>query len=151
MHKIGLHGLSVIPIILGYGCTVPGILSTRILKSQRDKFITATLTTLVPCSARMTIIFGLVGFFISMKAAIAIYVLNLLIIGASGKFLSKVMPEVSPGLILEIPKYHLPSLKIIAGKTWFRPERIFHHSMASFSRWQYNPGTSKSFWMGSSD
>ena len=120
MHKIGLHGLSVIPLILGYGCTVPGILATRILKSQRDKFITATITTLVPCSARMTIIFGLVGFFISVKAAIAIYVLNLVLIGISGKILAKVMPEVSPGLILEIPKYHLPGPKILANKTWFR-------------------------------
>jgi len=120
MHKIGLHGLSVIPLILGYGCTVPGILATRILKSQRDKFITAALTTFIPCSARMTIIFGLVGFFISMKAAIFIYVLNLLVVGLSGKILSKVMPEVSPGLILEIPKYHLPSPKILFHKTWFR-------------------------------
>ena len=120
MHKIGLHGLSVIPLILGYGCTVPGILATRILKSPRDKFITATITTLVPCSARMTIIFGLVGFFISIKAAVAIYLLNLVLIGISGKILAKVMPEVSPGLILEIPKYHLPGIKIIANKTWFR-------------------------------
>lgn len=120
MHKIGLHGLSVIPLILGYGCTVPGILATRILKSQRDKFITAALTTFIPCSARMTIIFGLVGFFISMKAAIFIYILNLFVVGLSGKILSKIMPEVSPGLILEIPKYHLPSPKIIFHKTWFR-------------------------------
>lgn len=120
MHKIGLHGLSVIPLILGYGCTVPGILATRILKSPRDKFITATLTTLVPCSARMTVIFGLVGFFISMKAAILIYILNVIIVGISGKVLSKLLPEISPGLILEIPKYHLPSLKIIMSKTWFR-------------------------------
>ncbi len=120
MHKIGLHGLSIVPMILGYGCTVPGILATRILKSPRDKIITATLTTLVPCSAKMTVIFGLVGFFISMKAAILIYVINLIIIGFTGKFLSKAMPEISPGLILEIPKYHLPSIKSILSKTWFR-------------------------------
>jgi ferrous iron transport protein B len=59
MHRIGLHGLSVVPMILGYGCTVPGIMATRILKSKRDKFITAVLTTMVPCSARMIIILGL--------------------------------------------------------------------------------------------
>ena len=120
MHKIGLHGLSIVPIILGYGCTVPGILATRILKSKRDKFITATLTTLIPCSAKMTVIFGLVGFFISMKAAVIIYLLNILIVGITGKFLSKVLPEVSPGLILEIPKYHMPSYSTVSNKTWFR-------------------------------
>ncbi len=120
MHKIGLHGLSILPIILGYGCTVPGILATRILKSTRDKIITATLTTLVPCSARMTIIFGLVGFFISMEAAVAIYILNIIILGITGKIMSKIMPDVSPGLILEIPKYHLPSPKAVMSKTWFR-------------------------------
>ena len=120
MHKIGLHGLSVIPIVLGYGCTVPGILATRVLKSPRDKLITATLTTLVPCSAKMTIIFGLVGFFISMEAAVTIYVLNLIVIGITGKFISKAMPEISPGLVLEIPRYHLPHPGILLTKTWFR-------------------------------
>ncbi|MBZ0181015.1 MAG: ferrous iron transport protein B [Melioribacteraceae bacterium] len=120
MHKIGLHGLSIIPIILGYGCTVPGILATRILKSKRDKFITATLTTLIPCTAKMTVIFGLVGFFISMKAAVLIYLLNIVIVGLTGKFLSKVLPEISPGLILEIPKYHMPSYTTVMNKTWFR-------------------------------
>lgn len=120
MHRIGLHGLSVVPMILGYGCTVPGILATRILKSPRDKFITATLTAMIPCSARMTIIFALVGFFISMKAAILIYLINVVVLGVTGKIMSKIMPEVTPGLILEIPKYHLPKIKVLLNKTWFR-------------------------------
>ncbi len=120
MHKIGLHGLSIVPLIFGYGCTVPAILATRILKSPRDKLITATLTTFIPCSARMIVIFGLVGFFISIKAAIFIYILNVFVIGILGKFISKAIPEVSPGLILEIPKYHLPSIKLLLNKTWFR-------------------------------
>lgn len=120
MHKIGLHGLSIVPMIFGYGCTVPAILATRIMKSPRDKFLTSTLTTMVPCSARMTVIFGLVGFFISVKAAIMIYVINVIVIGLLGKLISKVLPEVSPGLIMEIPRYHLPSFKSILNKTWFR-------------------------------
>lgn len=120
MHQIGLHGLSVIPMILGYGCTVPGILATRILRSPTDKFITATLTTLVPCSARMTVIFGLVGFFISIEAAILIYVLNIIVLGITGKIMSKVMGDVSPGMILEIPRYSIPSPRVLLSKTWFR-------------------------------
>lgn len=120
MHRIGLHGMSVVPIVLGYGCSVPGILATRILKSRRDKLITAVLTTLVPCSARMTIIFGLVGFFISMRAALFVYLVNAVLIAATGKVLSLLLPEVSPGLIMEIPRYHLPSPRALAAKTWFR-------------------------------
>jgi ferrous iron transport protein B len=120
MHRLGLHGLSVVPIIMGYGCTVPGILATRILKSPRDKLITATLTTLVPCSARMTVIFGLVGFFISMQAALLVYALNAVILVVTGKVLSLLMPEVSPGLLLEIPRYHLPRPLELWRKTWFR-------------------------------
>jgi len=61
----------------------------------------------------MTIIFGIVGFFISMKAAVAIYFINLVILGLTGKIMSKTMPEVSPGMILEIPKYHLPGIKVV--------------------------------------
>ncbi len=120
MHRIGLHGMSVVPILLSYGCTVPGIMATRILKSPRDKFITATLATLVPCSARMTVIFGLVGFFISMKAAIVIYLINLAIIGITGKVMSKMLPEVTPGLIMEIPRYHSPKTRVVMMKTWLR-------------------------------
>ncbi|MBN2361094.1 MAG: ferrous iron transport protein B [Deltaproteobacteria bacterium] len=120
LHRIGLHGTSVIPLVLGYGCTVPGILATRILNSRRDKLITATLTSLIPCSARMTIIFGLVGFFISLPAAIGVYAIDLVVVIATGKVLSAAMPEVNPGLLMELPRYHLPQLKALAHKTWFR-------------------------------
>ena len=120
MHRIGLHGMSVIPIIMGYGCSVPGVLATRMLKSRRDKLITATLTTLIPCSARMTIIFGLIGFFISLQAAVFVYVINLVLIGLVGRVLSLILPEAPPGFVMEIPRYHLPGLKVLANKTWFR-------------------------------
>jgi ferrous iron transport protein B len=120
MHRIGLHGMSVVPIIMGYGCSVPGVIATRILKSRRDRLITATLTTLIPCSARMTIIFGLVGFFISMQAAVFVYVVNLLLLALVGRMMSLALPERSPGLVMELPRYHRPRLKSVARKTWFR-------------------------------
>ncbi len=120
MHRIGLHGMSIIPIVSGYGCSVPAVMATRILKSPRDRLITATLTTLVPCSARMVIILGLAGALFSIEAAIMIYVLNIIILGITGKIMSRAMPEVSPGLVMEIPKYHLPHTKALLNKTWFR-------------------------------
>lgn len=120
LHKIGLHGKSIIPFILGYGCTVPAIMATRILESGRDRFIASVLATMIPCAARMTIIFALVAFYISPQAALAIYILNIIVIIISGKILSLLLPEVTPGMILEIPAYHIPSIKVALAKTWLR-------------------------------
>jgi len=120
LHKIGLHGKSIIPFILGYGCTVPAIMATRILESERDRFIASVLATMIPCAARMTIIFALVAFYISPQAALAIYILNIIVIIISGKILSRLLPEVTPGMILEIPTYHIPSIKVALAKTWLR-------------------------------
>lgn len=120
MHRIGLHGMSVVPMIMGYGCTVPGVLATRILKSRRDRLITATLTTLIPCSARMTIIFGLIGFFISVRAALLVYAANLLLVALVGRLMSLALPDRSPGLIMELPRYRVPGVGPVARKTWFR-------------------------------
>jgi len=120
MHKIGLHGLSVIPMILGFGCTVPAILGTRIIKSEKDRLVTAVLTTLIPCSARMVVILGLIGALFSIQAALLVYVVDLLIIGITGRIMSRTMKKMTPGLVLEIPRYHLPVLRILVKKTWFR-------------------------------
>jgi ferrous iron transport protein B len=120
LHRIGLHGLSVVPLIMGYGCSVPGVLATRILPSRRDRLITASLITLVPCSARMTVIFGLIGFFISIQAAVLVYVINLVLVGVVGRIMSRAMPEESPGLLMEIPRYRMPDARAVVDKTWFR-------------------------------
>jgi len=120
MHRVGLHGMSVVPLIMGYGCSVPAVLATRILKSRRDRLITATLATLIPCSARMTIIFGLIGFFISVKAALLVYAVNLLLVVLVGRVMSLALPERGPGLIMELPRYRVPGFGPVARKTWFR-------------------------------
>jgi len=120
LHKIGLHGKAIIPFMLGYGCTVPAIMATRILESERDRFIASVLATMIPCAARMTIIFALVAFYISPQAALAVYILDIIVIIISGKILSHLLPEITPGMILEIPSYHTPSLKVVLAKTWLR-------------------------------
>ncbi len=120
MHKIGLHGKSVIPFILGYGCSVPAVMATRILDSKRDRFITAILAVMVPCVARSTVIFGLVGYFLGPHLAFALFVLDIVVIGVLGKILTKVFPRVTPGLILEIPTYKVPSARVVISKLWLR-------------------------------
>ncbi|HEX2522025.1 MAG TPA: ferrous iron transporter B, partial [Terriglobia bacterium] len=120
MHRIGLHGVAIVPAILGYGCNVPAVMATRILTSARDRFIAAVISTLVPCSARMTVIFGLVAFYLGPLWAMLIYALNIVVVACSGKLLSAIMPESSPGLILEVPPYHLPKAQVVLSKTWLR-------------------------------
>jgi ferrous iron transport protein B len=120
MHRIGLHGTSIVPAVLGYGCNVPAVMATRILPSRRDKIIAGVISSIVPCSARSIVILGLVAFYLGPLWAFGIYVLNAIVIAVSGKVLSLLMPEVSPGMVLEIPPYRLPALKVIRKKTWFR-------------------------------
>jgi len=125
MHRIGLHGKSMIPFLLGYGCSVPAILATRIIESPRDRFVTAMLAVMFPCVARTTIIFGLVGYFLGPHLAFAVYLINLVVIALVGWALTRILPSVSPGLILEIPSYKVPSAHVVAAKVWLRAREFF--------------------------
>jgi ferrous iron transport protein B len=120
MHKIGVHGTSVIPFIMGYGCSVPAVMATRIIKDRREKFISAFLATLVPCAARTTVIMGLVAFFIGPIYAILLYLLNLIVIGIAGIVLKKFLPGINPEILFDIPPYRTPTIKTTIVKTWYR-------------------------------
>ncbi len=120
MHKMGLHGKAIVPFILGYGCSVPAIMSTRIMEDKRDRFLSAALVTMVPCAARLSVIFGLVSFYLGPWAALGIYFFNIFIIAIVAKILTRFMPEDSPGLILEMPVYRMPTLRTVTAKAWFR-------------------------------
>lgn len=120
MHKIGLHGKSIVPFILGFGCNVPAIMSTRILEDKRERFISAALSTMVPCAARLSVVFGLVAFYLGPALALGIYLFNLFVIAVTAKILSKLVPDTSPGLILEMPVYRVPTLRTVFNKAWWR-------------------------------
>jgi ferrous iron transport protein B len=120
MHRVGLHGTATLPVLVGYGCSVPAVMATRILTTRRDRFIAAFLAVLVPCSARMTVIFALVGFYLGANYALGIYVLNIIVVALSGAVLARIWPEISPGMLMEVPAYRVPGLKVVALKTWWR-------------------------------
>ena len=120
MHRIGLHGKSIIPLILGYGCSVPAVMATRILEIPQHRWIVSILTCMVPCSARIAIIFALVAFFMGPYAALAIFLLNLAVIAVLGKIFAALYPEAGLGLILEIPAYQWPPLRNSLQKSWWR-------------------------------
>ncbi len=120
MHRLGLHGTATLPVLLGYGCSVPAVMATRILSSRRDRFIAAMLCVLVPCSARMTVIMALVGVYLGPYYALGIYAFNLLVVVLAGHILALIWPEVSPGMLMEVPAFRLPAVKVVLMKTWWR-------------------------------
>ncbi|MFO7732020.1 MAG: ferrous iron transport protein B [Candidatus Aminicenantes bacterium] len=120
MHRIGLHGKSVSPFILGFGCNVPAIVSTRILESQRDRVLTSLLIPFIPCAARTTIILALVAFYLGPLWAMGFYVANLAVVAVVGWVVSLFLKEPSPGLILEIPSLKAPRPGSVLRKTWLQ-------------------------------
>ncbi len=120
MHKIGLHGKSISPFILGFGCNVPAIISTRTLESRRDRVITSLLIPFIPCSARTTIILALVAFYLGPLWAFGFYVFNILLVALLGRVITLFFKIPSPGLILEIPSLKVPSLENMVKKTYFQ-------------------------------
>lgn len=120
MHKLGLHGLSIIPMLLGLGCNVPGALSTRILETRRERFITATLMAIaVPCMALQAMVIGLVGKH-GVKGLGAVFGTLFLVWIILGLLLRRVIKGQSPEIFLEIPPYRVPYLRGLLKKIWIR-------------------------------
>lgn len=120
MAKLDLPGNAVVPMLLNFGCTVPAISATRILKTRSERMITTATFVGIPCSSRTAIIMGLVASYAGVNYAIATYILAI----AAGLVFSKIASlfikvESSP-FLLEIPPYRKPLLGNVAAKSWIR-------------------------------
>lgn len=124
MHKIGLHGKAIIPLILGYGCNVPAIYTCRVMGTTRERLLAAFAITFVPCAARTIVILGLVAAFINIQWALALYAIDLVIIFFLGRIALKVVPGKSTGLIMEMHTFRVPSLPVVVRQTWARTKPI---------------------------
>ncbi|RJQ42283.1 MAG: ferrous iron transport protein B [Gaiellales bacterium] len=120
MHKFGLHGRAIIPIVAGAGCNVPAIVGTRVLTTMRERILAGTLIVLVPCSARTAVIFGAVAFYAGWQAALVLYLILITVWVSVGLALNKVMPGHPTGLVMEMFPFRMPHLKTILKKTWYR-------------------------------
>jgi ferrous iron transport protein B len=120
MHRIGLHGLAVIPMMLGLGCNVPGALSTRIMETKREKFIAITLMAIaVPCMSQIAVIIGLVGKY-GAKGLVIIFMTLFVVWVVVGMLLNYVLKGESPEIFVEIPPYRIPYGKGVIKKIWIR-------------------------------
>ncbi len=120
MHRVGLHGMGIIPMMLGLGCNVPGALSTRILETKRQRFIAATLMAIcVPCTALMAMVAGLIGPY-GVRGFVPVFGTLFLVWLILGLVLHKVLKGESPETFVEIPPYRIPYWGAILKKLWMR-------------------------------
>uniref|UniRef100_A0A7C2E3D7 Ferrous iron transporter B n=1 Tax=Ammonifex degensii TaxID=42838 RepID=A0A7C2E3D7_9THEO len=129
MHRVGLHGYAIIPMILGLGCNVPAGLSIRNLESRRQKFIASTLMVIaVPCFSQTAMIFALVGrhggFYVAYIFFTLFYIWLFL-----GLLLNRKLKGYTPSLLIEIPPYRLPELRVLAQKLYLRLSHFFKEAI----------------------
>ncbi len=122
MHKMGLHGKSFIPLIMGFGCNVPAIMASRTIENRKSRLITMLITPLMSCSARLPIYLVLVGTFFPGNASLvmlAIYAIGILLAVLMARIFSRflVKGDDTP-FVMELPPYRLPTSKSIFRHTW---------------------------------
>lgn len=126
MHKIGLHGRAIIPMIVGLGCNVPAILATRTIESRRERLILATITIItIPCSAQTVVIIGTVGNYSGVQWAALIYVILFAMVIILGRLLHKYMKFEPSSLAIEVPDLTYPQASNVLYKTGVRVKEFF--------------------------
>lgn len=129
MHRIGLHGKSIIPVIIGLGCNVPGCTACKILETEREKNASIFITTLVPCAAVTTVVMGLVGRYMGFGYAVLLYAINFGIIALLGRITYKLSKGEDTHLIIEMHDYRKPNFNVILKQTWFRGKEFVYMAL----------------------
>jgi ferrous iron transport protein B len=125
MHKIGLHGRSFIPMLLGFGCNVPAIMATRVIESKKDRFTTILINPFMSCGARLPVYTLLIGAFftesVSANVLYSLYLLGFVMAVLMAKvFRSFVFRGESAPFVMELPPYRVPTLKGLIIHMWER-------------------------------
>ena len=120
MHRFGLHGLAIIPMMLGLGCNVPGAMATRVLETKRERFIAATLMAIaVPCMAQTAMVAGLIGRY-GAKGFGFVFGTLFVVWVVLGVLLNRFSKGESPEIFVEIPPYRMPYWGALLKKLWMR-------------------------------
>ncbi|MBU0510848.1 MAG: ferrous iron transport protein B [Chloroflexi bacterium] len=124
MHPMGLHGKSFLPLFLGFGCNVPGVMGTRVIESQRARLLTILLVPLIPCTARMAVVTFLAPAFFGAAAALVSWgmiLMALVILALSGILINRAAFQGRrAAFIMELPLYHIPNWRTIGLLVWHR-------------------------------
>lgn len=127
MHKLGLHGKSFIPMIMGFGCNVPAIMSTRMLENRSDRILTILINPFMSCSARLPVYILLVGAFFSEYAALVlfgIYLVGILAAIVMAKLFKRVLfHKQEVPFVMELPPYRMPTFRTTIRHMWSKGEQ----------------------------
>ncbi|MCR4441380.1 MAG: ferrous iron transport protein B [Peptococcaceae bacterium] len=125
MHLVGLHGKSFIPMLLGFGCSIPAVMATRTLEDSRDRLVTILVVPLMSCGARLPVYTLLSAAFFDKSRAgsilFSIYLIGIVLAVITAKILrSWVLPGESEPFVMELPAYRMPTLKSVLAQMWLR-------------------------------
>ena len=147
MHRLGLHGKSFIPLVMGFGCTVPSIMATRSIESRSSRIITILINPFVSCSARLPIYVLLIGTFFPTHATLVflcIYLFGILVAGLTARLLRKFwFGEDETPFVMELPPYRVPTFKATMRHMWGKGEQYLRKMggiilIASIAVWALN-------------
>jgi len=127
MHKMGLHGKSFIPMVMGFGCNIPAIMATRTIEDRKSRLITILIIPLMSCSARLPIFMILTGVFFLKNAALvlfSLYIIGILFAVLMARIFSKfVVKGKSSPFVMELPPYRIPTANAVLCHTWSKGEQ----------------------------
>ena len=127
MHRLGLHGKSFIPLVMGFGCTVPSIMATRSIESRSSRIITILINPFVSCSARLPIYVLLIGTFFPTHATLVflgIYLTGIFVAGITARLLRKLwFGQDETPFVMELPPYRVPTFKATMRHMWGKGEQ----------------------------
>lgn len=130
MHKMGLHGKSFIPMIMGFGCNIPAIMATRTIEDRKCRLITMLIVPLMSCSARLPVYIIFIGAFFQSHAALVLFSLYLLGIVMAILFArlmgSTIVKGESSPFVMELPPYRMPTAKAVVRHTWEKGKQYLH-------------------------
>jgi len=120
MHRVGLHGLAIVPMMLGLGCNVPGALASRVLETRKERFIALTLLAVsIPCMAQIAMVVGLLGKY-GAAGLVPVFVTLFALWAVLGVIMKKFVKGEAPEILLDIPPYRFPYWKSLLKKLWMR-------------------------------
>lgn len=129
MHKMGLHGKSFIPMIMGFGCNVPAIMATRTIESRKSRIITMLIIPLMSCAGRMPIYILLAGAFFPTHAGLVllgIYALGIVLAVLSAMIIGRFIKDDDLPFVMELPPYRVPTSRSIFRHTWEKGKQYLH-------------------------
>lgn len=121
MHKIGLHGKSFIPMIMGFGCNVPAVMATRTIESPKSRLITMLIIPLMSCAGRMPVYILIAGAFFPRHAGLVLlgmYALGIVLAILAAKIMSRFFKDDDLPFVMELPPYRIPTAKSVFRHTW---------------------------------